>query len=29
MSLVPAAQRVAYANVAAGAMAQNVYLYCA
>lgn len=29
MSLVPAAQRSAYAHVAAGAMAQNVYLYCA
>jgi len=29
MSLVPAAQRVAYAHVAAGAMAQNVYLYSA
>lgn len=29
MSLVPAAQRSAYAHVAAGAMAQNVYLFCA
>lgn len=29
MKLVPAAQREAYANAAAGAMAQNVYLYCA
>jgi len=29
MHLVPAAQRAAYANAAAGAMAQNVYLYCA
>ncbi len=29
MKLVPAAQRTAYASVAAGAMAQNVYLYCA
>ena len=29
MSLVPAARREAYAFVAAGAMAQNVYLYCA
>lgn len=29
MKLVPAAQRQAYAFVAAGAMAQNVYLYCA
>ena len=29
MKLVPAAQREAYAFVAAGAMAQNVYLYCA
>ncbi len=29
MSLVPAAQREAYAFAAAGAMAQNVYLYCA
>jgi len=29
MSLVPAAQRDAYAWMAAGAMAQNVYLYCA
>lgn len=28
-SLVPVAQREAYANVAAGAMAQNVYLCCA
>lgn len=29
MRLVPAAQREAYAYAAAGAMAQNVYLYCA
>jgi nitroreductase len=29
MALVPAAQREAYAFAAAGAMAQNVYLYCA
>lgn len=29
MTLVPAAQREAYAYSAAGAMAQNVYLYCA
>lgn len=29
MTLVPAAQRSAYAFAAAGAMAQNVYLYCA
>ena len=29
MKLVPAAQREAYACTAAGAMAQNVYLYCA
>ncbi|MDC8774445.1 nitroreductase family protein [Roseateles albus] len=29
MKLVPAKQRGAYANAAAGAMAQNVYLYCA
>jgi SagB-type dehydrogenase family enzyme len=29
MSLVPAAQRTPYAFTAAGAMAQNVYLYCA
>ena len=29
MTLVPAAQREAYAFTAAGAMAQNVYLYCA
>lgn len=29
MALVPAAQRTAYASVAAGAIAQNVYLYCA
>ena len=29
MPLVPAAQREAYAYAAAGAMAQNVYLYCA
>jgi nitroreductase len=29
MHLVPAAQREAYAYSAAGAMAQNVYLYCA
>jgi nitroreductase len=29
MKLVPVAQREAYAFAAAGAMAQNVYLYCA
>ena len=29
MKLVPAVQRLSYASVAAGAMAQNVYLYCA
>ena len=29
MSLVPAAQRQSYAYVAAGAICQNVYLYCA
>jgi len=29
MTLVPAAKRNSYASVAAGAMAQNVYLYCA
>jgi SagB-type dehydrogenase family enzyme len=29
MKLVPASQRESYASVAAGAMAQNVYLYCA
>ncbi|MBU0589683.1 MAG: SagB/ThcOx family dehydrogenase [Gammaproteobacteria bacterium] len=29
MKLVPAAQRQMYGSVAAGAMAQNVYLYCA
>lgn len=29
LSLVPAARREAYAYAAAGAMAQNVYLYCA
>ncbi|ALT76399.1 SagB/ThcOx family dehydrogenase [Paucibacter sp. KCTC 42545] len=29
LGLVPAAQREAYAYVMAGAMAQNVYLYCA
>jgi SagB-type dehydrogenase family enzyme len=29
MKLVPAAQREAYAHASAGAMAQNVYLYCA
>lgn len=29
MKLVPAAQRESYASTAAGAMAQNVYLYCA
>jgi hypothetical protein len=29
LKLVPAAQREAYAFAAAGAMAQNVYLYCA
>jgi SagB-type dehydrogenase family enzyme len=29
MRLVPAAQRESYASAAAGAMAQNVYLYCA
>ena len=28
MKLVPAARREAYAHAAAGAMAQNVYLYC-
>ncbi len=28
MKMVPAAQREAYASVAAGAMAQNVYLFC-
>ena len=27
--LVPTAQRVAFASAAAGAMAQNVYLFCA
>jgi len=29
MKMVPAAARESYASVAAGAMAQNVYLYCA
>jgi nitroreductase len=29
MSLIPAGQREAYAYVAAGAIAQNVYLYAA
>ena len=29
MKLVPAAQRASYASAAAGAMAQNVYLFCA
>jgi nitroreductase len=29
MGMVPAAQRTAYAYAAAGAMAQNVYLFCA
>ena len=29
MSLVPVAQRESYASVAAGAIAQNVYLWCA
>jgi hypothetical protein len=29
MKLVPAARREAYASASAGAMAQNVYLYCA
>ncbi len=29
MKLVPAAQRAAFASAAAGAMAQNVYLFCA
>lgn len=29
MDMVPAAQRTAYACAAAGAMAQNVYLFCA
>ena len=29
MKLVPVAHREAYASAAAGAMAQNVYLYCA
>lgn len=29
MRMVPSRQRVAYANAVAGAMAQNVYLYCA
>ncbi|MBC7956277.1 MAG: SagB/ThcOx family dehydrogenase [Cytophagales bacterium] len=29
MKAVPVAQRTAYANVAAGAIAQNVYLFCA
>lgn len=29
MKLVPIAQRAAYAHATAGAMAQNVYLYCA
>ena len=29
MKLIPVAQRESFASVAAGAMAQNVYLYCA
>jgi len=29
MKMVPVAQRTSYASVAAGAIAQNVYLYCA
>ena len=29
MKLIPAAQRTTYASTSAGAMAQNVYLYCA
>jgi SagB-type dehydrogenase family enzyme len=29
MKLIPASQRESYASIAAGAMAQNVYLYCA
>ena len=29
MKLVPVARRVAYTHASAGAMAQNVYLYCA
>ena len=29
MKLIPVAQRESYASAAAGAMAQNVYLYCA
>ena len=29
MKLIPAVQRTAYASTSAGAMAQNVYLYCA
>ena len=29
VKLIAAAQRAAYANTSAGAMAQNVYLYCA
>ncbi len=29
MTLIPAAQRESYASAAAGAMSQNVYLYCA
>lgn len=29
MRMVPAAQRRSYASVAAGAIAQNIYLYCA
>ena len=29
MKMVPAAQREAYASVAAGALSQNVYLFCA
>jgi len=29
MKIVPAAMRTSYASVAAGAMAQNIYLYCA
>lgn len=29
MKLIPASKRVSYGSIAAGAMAQNVYLYCA
>lgn len=29
MKMIPAARRESYASIAAGAMAQNVYLYCA